>query len=464
MTRRYFAFLLLLAVAYGRGLAADLEELWKERVSSVVSVEFSVDTELARQTVHTFGTVIDDKGTIIFPSAVINPKVALSQLANFKAYRAGSNIGAFMPADYLGHDEYTGWSFMRVKDAQAASSLVPITRFAAAPVPRVAQELWGVGLRKIEDGLAPYFLSGRVSLIQRLPQNTALLTKTVTGTGLPAFDHEGRFVGIGVSGFGQAYLQFSSRDRGGLPVVLIDPDECAALLLAEEVIPNLDRVPQNITGRPMVWLGTAGLQPLDPEVATYLGLGGSSGLVVTEVLEGSPAAAAGVVPRDVIVSLDGQPFPPLKPARILVDYYQREVARRRPGELLKLGLVRDGATRTVTVELKDAPPLPRELPRYYFERLGLTLRDCAYVDRVARHAPNVGKQGVIVSFIKPGGLAAAAGIVEEDWIRQINGVEIGGLDEAMGALEALDEGSGSNSCLLTVERAGQAVQLTLKTN
>jgi len=464
MKRHFTAYLLFLILAALGASGAPLEELWQERIASVVSVEFFVDGELERQSTQTFGTVIDAQGTIIFPAEVINPKAATSQLNSFRVYRPGADAAEYWPATFLGHDELTGWAFVRVNDANAVRALTPITSYGVSPAPRIAQELWGIGLRKKEDGFAPYFLSSHVSLVQRLPQATALLARPVTGTSLPAFDREGRFAGLGVSGFGQAYLQFSSLDRGGLPVVLIDPDECAALLLADEVLPYLNRIPQSINGRPMVWLGTSGLQPLDPEVAAYLGLNDRTGLVVSEVLENSPAAFAGLMSRDVIVAIDGKPLPRLKPARAVMDYYQREVDRRSPGDVMTLGVIRDGRQLTVQAKLQDAPPLPRELPRHYFERLGFTLRDFAYVDGAARHVPMANHQGVIVNFIKPGSPAALAGLQADDWIRRIGATEVRGLDDAMNALDFIEEGAGPQSCLVVVDRGGQQVQLTIKTN
>lgn len=464
MMRLSYWKLLIVVVVAGWCRGASLEDLWSERTASVVAVEFVSEGELERHSTQTFGTVIDDRGTIIFPVAVIDAKTAVSQLTDFRVYRPGSAARDYLAADYLGYDEFTGWAFVRVRDALAANTLTPITRFGTAPMPRIAQELWGVGLRKKEDGFAAYFLSGRVSVVQPLPQNTALLTRTVTGTGLPAFDAAGRFVGLGVNGFGQAYLQFSARDRSGLPVVMIDPDECAALLLADEVVPYLHRVPENVYGRPLVWLGATGLQPLDPEVAAYLGVGGGAGLVVGEVLEGSPAAAGGLLPRDVVVAIDDRSLPGLKPPRMLVEYFQREVNRRRPHESMGLGVLRGSESRKITVTLEDAPLLPRELPRHYFERLGLTLRDFAYVDGAARHVAAADHGGVIVNFIKPGSPAASAGLLTDDWIRRIGDAAVRNLDEAKQKLEFIETGTGVQHCVIVVDRAGQATRLTLKTN
>jgi serine protease Do len=73
--------------------------------------------------------------------------------------------------------------------------------------------------------------------------------------------------------------------------MLVNVEESSAFLLADEVLPYLGRIPTSLFGRPLAWLGTYGLQPVDPEVARYLKLDNQSAAVVSEVLEGSPAEA-----------------------------------------------------------------------------------------------------------------------------------------------------------------------------
>ena len=54
------------------------------------------------------------------------------------------------------------------------------------------------------------------------------------------------------------------------------------------------------------YLGIAGgPRPLPPRLARELGR--ASGVEVVEVVEGSPAAAAGLRPEDLIVDVDGSP-------------------------------------------------------------------------------------------------------------------------------------------------------------
>jgi serine protease Do len=72
--------------------------------------------------------------------------------------------------------------------------------------------------------------------------------------------------------------------------------------------------------------------PVSPEPARAAGLPAASGLLLTAVVEGSPAARAGLLPGDVVLSIDGARGDEL-PARR---------ARLQPGRPLRLALLRGG--------------------------------------------------------------------------------------------------------------------------
>jgi serine protease Do len=76
--------------------------------------------------------------------------------------------------------------------------------------------------------------------------------------------------------------------------MLIDLEESSAFILADEVLPNLGRIPANVFGRPLAWLGAYGLEAMDRDVANFLKLSNQSGAVISEVLEDSPAEQAGM--------------------------------------------------------------------------------------------------------------------------------------------------------------------------
>lgn len=464
MIRRPLVQFLLLSLVASGGLAAepDRAELWRERLSSVVAVEFFTETELDRRPSQAFGTVIDEEGTIVFPSQAINSRVTPTQLKDFRVYLPGEPVTRHYPATHLGHDEYTGWEFIRINDSSMRAKLVPVTHYPVAATPVIAEELWGIGLRKKDENFAPYHLSSRVSILQRLPQHTAVLANEVAGPNLPVFNRRGEFVGLGLGGFGATFMQFSSRDRNGLPVMMLNPDECAAVVLADELSPHFSRVPGNIYGRPLVWLGTNGLQPLDPEVANFLALEKQAGLVVSEVLTDSPAAAAGMQERDIILTLDDAPLPVLKPDRVLITWFQREVDLRRPGDTLRLGILRDGQRMQINARLADAPTTPREAPRRYFENLGLTIRSFTYADGVVRRVKPGAHGGVIAHFVKLNVPVSTAGLRLDDWIKEIDGTPVADFADAERLLAAIEADPVRSEFVLLVERGGDTAVLRIK--
>src|SRR5690606_23178447 len=108
--------------------------------------------------------------------------------------------------------------------------------------------------------------------------------------GLPVFNLAGGLAGLAHTSFGQNFLLLS-QTQNPAPIVLVNIEESSVVLLAEEVLPNLERVPQSPASRPMAWFGAYGMEPVDPEVAKLLNLEAHAGLVLSELMEGSPAEA-----------------------------------------------------------------------------------------------------------------------------------------------------------------------------
>jgi S1-C subfamily serine protease len=89
------------------------------------------------------------------------------------------------------------------------------------------------------------------------------------------------------------------------------------------------------------YLGIAGgSRPLPPRLARELER--EAGVEVVDVVDGSPAADAGLRPEDLIVSVDGEPV-------AKVDDVQRLMVVDRIGTRVPLDVIREG--RLVTLEL-----------------------------------------------------------------------------------------------------------------
>lgn len=76
-------------------------------------------------------------------------------------------------------------------------------------------------------------------------------------------------------------------------------------------------------------------------------LGVIDGVLVSEIVEGGSAAGADIQVDDVIVGLDS------KTIKTMADL-QEELAKHRPGDKVKVKLIRDKKEKSVTVELKNA--------------------------------------------------------------------------------------------------------------
>jgi serine protease Do len=462
MKSRLFVFLALALAPLGLRAAADLPTLWAERTKSVVAVEYVTETETERRPTISMGTVIDAKGTIIIQNGAIDPRAATWQLKDFKVYLPGDATSS--PAVYLGQDAYTGWHFVRADEATRAK-LVPITAFAAKgpSTPALADLVWGIGLRNKDEDFAPYIMQSHVALIQSLPQKTAIAQHEVAAPGLPAFNRDGAFVGIASSSFGQSFLQFSRRSRGDA-VMLVNVEESSAFTLADELLPSFGRIPKEISGRPLAWLGAYGLEAMDREVAKFLKLEAQSGAVVSEVLEGSPAEKAGLKDRDIILALDGKPLPQMKPDRVVVTWLEREIDRRAPGDTMAMTVLRGSERLELKVTLGEEPKLLREAERKYFERLGFTARELVYGDAVERRVKPGQTSGVIVHYVKPSSPAAIAGLREEDWIKEIDGTEAKTFADVSAKLAEIEKDAARAEFVLLVSRGGETAVLRVKLN
>lgn len=99
------------------------------------------------------------------------------------------------------------------------------------------------------------------------------------------------------------------------------------------------------SGRP--WLGVT-VQDLNPDIIETMGLKTTSGVLVSEVSRSSPAEEAGVVPGDVIITVNGK--------KVLSSAELVSIIRRSdPGSSVVLELNRSGEPERISVVLGNMP-------------------------------------------------------------------------------------------------------------
>lgn len=161
------------------------------------------------------------------------------------------------------------------------------------------------------------------------------------------------------------------------------------------------------------WLGV-GIQSLTKELAEQFGIKEGHGVLVNEVYEHDPAHVAGIKPGDIIVSVDDSSVD--SPNQL-----SRLVARVGPGENAKILVLRDGKELTYLVPIveKHEKSTLASLPLQKSEvTLGLDVQGLTAA--LAEQFELEETVGVLVTKVKPGGLANSEGIQEGDLINEVN--------------------------------------------
>jgi serine protease Do len=87
---------------------------------------------------------------------------------------------------------------------------------------------------------------------------------------------------------------------------------------------------------------------LEPEVAARLGVAHGTGVVISKVTQGAPAARAGLLDGDIVIAVAGRP---VKDARDL----QKIIASLPAGKPVELDVLRDGSRKTLSVTIEEQP-------------------------------------------------------------------------------------------------------------
>lgn len=99
------------------------------------------------------------------------------------------------------------------------------------------------------------------------------------------------------------------------------------------------------------WIGIT-YSEITPDIAKKLNLPDQMGVIVVEVLNGSPAQKAGIQVNDVIKAVDGNPIYKL-------DDLRNAIKNKNVGDQVSLTIWRNGSTLTISLKLEQ---MPSELP------------------------------------------------------------------------------------------------------
>lgn len=254
-------------------------------------------------------------------------------------------------------------------------------------------------------------------------------------SGGPLFDAYGRVIGVNTAIY--------SPTGGNVGIGFAIPAETVRDVVAQ--LRENGRVERG-------WLGVQ-IQPVTEELASALGLRGTEGVLIADVLPDGPAAGTELQAGDVILKAGGQPIKEYKDLPKLI-------AATKAGTLMRLDLVRGGKPMTLDVTIGQMPSdetlAQAETPSATDAgqpRLGLYLAPVTAELRKERGLKPE-STGVYVARVEPGSPAEEAGIQAGSLISMVGGEPVTSPDQVVAAVRQAAEDN-RPAVLLRVEKDGK---------
>lgn len=170
------------------------------------------------------------------------------------------------------------------------------------------------------------------------------------------------------------------------------------------------------------WIGIV-TQPISREFAAYFNDKQLQGILVSEVLQGSPADRAGLRPMDVIVALNGKDVRAEKEDDL--NMFSQMISSTAVGEKVELEIIRNSRRKKMDIEVGLQPKVKAD--EYEDEELGLTVKEIT--ETMYRQYVLETKEGVFVQYAEIGGVAGEAKLETGDLIIAVEDDPVSGLDE-----------------------------------
>ena len=375
------------------------------------------------------GVLVDPKGYILTNNHVIeNAQEIIVRLSDQRKF----------PARLVGRDPKTDLAVLKVD----APGPLPVAELGDSSQLRVGQ--WAIAIgnpfgldRTVTVGIVSATARTRVGVTQydNFIQTDASINPGNSGG--PLLNIDGKVIGINTAivATGQG-IGFS------IPINQ-----------ARDVMQQLITRGRVVRG----WLGIV-IQDVTDQLSGSFGVKEREGVLVAEVMKGSPAEAAGLRAGDVVVELSGTPIKE-------VPDLQRRIAAVKPGQTLKLTVIREKKPVPVTVKIGEMPAdEPVVAEAFGTNEWGVSVESLTG-DAALRFDLPVSR-GLLVTDVQPGSPAEKAGLRRGDVILEVArrpADDPANLYRVLGALKPGESvliyvhraggGSGGANQYLTMERA-----------
>ncbi|HEY7532800.1 MAG TPA: DegQ family serine endoprotease [Nitrospiraceae bacterium] len=378
------------------------------------------------------GVIVDANGFIITNNHVVHKadeiKVFLSDKREFKA-------------KLIGTDAKTDVAVVKIE-----ATNLPVIPWADSDQLEVGEFVLAVGN---PFGLAQTVTMGIVSAVGRASMGIAEYEDFIQtdaainpgNSGGALVNVRGELVGINTAIFSQS--------GGNMGIGFAVPSN-----LARSMMEQLVKTGKVVRG----WLGVS-IQDLTPELANQFGLGDTKGVLVSDIMDDSPAKKAGIERADVIVEFDGK-------AMDSPTHLRNAVAQTPIGKKVTLKVIRDKKPKTLEVTVAEQPKsVSQGGPDENGESAApagvlsdLEVRELTD-DLASRYGLKSSERGVVITRVKPGSTAEETGVREGDIVVEINRKAVTSLRTYERIVSGLPK---DQAVLLLLKRQGRTMYLTLR--
>lgn len=244
-------------------------------------------------------------------------------------------------------------------------------------------------------------------------------------SGGPLLDLKGEVIGVNTA--------IVSRSGGYMGIGFAIPSNMAKHIMAQ------------IIDKGIVTRGFLGvsLQPVDKDIADAFNLPKPEGALISEVVKDSPADKAGLKQGDIILEYN-------KTTVKSLQSFRNEISLMNPGTQLNLKVNRKGQILSIPVTLGTASDSP--LSGSVIQKLGMEIDNLT--PELAKQLGYTQKEeGVVITKIKPGSIAAIAGLRPGFLIQAVNHKKVTNVTEFNEALSSQE-----NKRILLLVRQGNVTR------
>ena len=378
----------------------DFDAKTKSVAQSLAIVDFTLRNENTSREDSGQGLLLNKDGVILIAGSLIAESLPKEWVTDIKVRLPGKNFEA-QPAKFLGRTRNRMFAYLKTEQPVDA----PAFNMGATSEVKLGQQVFAVAVAGQTGGYSTYMGKSEIRVILNLNRQLAgTASFGLTRGNSPVFDAAtGNFVGITLPSPGDSMILRSG--AGAQRVELVDEDQSGVFLPVSEVTSALTDIPNDTFDLRRPWLAIDELTGLQEDVRTLRKITQPSGVMVGQVIPNEAADKAGLKARDIILKVDDKEFSTSPVPEMMVMHFSRIVDGKKPGDQIKLGVLRDGKPVDLPVTLAEMPRIAGEMVHTFSPKIGLVTRDLVFGDAYSRRLPQDTK-GVMVALVKQGSPAS----------------------------------------------------------